>query len=103
MGLFDRLFGRRGRGSDAPLPTRDDTLSSTNMPPPGDPDQRDEDERDDQGAQADQGWVAPPDPDVKVDEPSAGDPGVTGGDTADTGGGDGGGDGGGGNGGGGGD
>jgi hypothetical protein len=80
MGLFDRLFGRRGRGSGAPAPTRDDTLSSTNMPPP-----------DDQSG--DQGWVAPPDPDVQVDEPSEGD--------ADVSGGDGGGDGGGGNGGGG--
>jgi hypothetical protein len=88
MGLLDWLLGRRGRGSDAPAPTRDDTLSSTSV-------------------QADQGWVAPPDPDVKVDEPTeadaAGDADVSGGDTADTGGGDGGGDGGGGNGGGGGD
>jgi hypothetical protein len=87
VGLLDRLFGRRSRGTDAPAPTRDDTLSSTSV-------------------QADQGWVAPPDPDITaVDEPAEADPGVdadvSGGDTADTGGGDGGGDGGGGNGGGG--
>jgi hypothetical protein len=88
MGLLDWLFGRRGRGPDAPAPTRDDTLSSTSV-------------------QSDQGWVAPPDPDIKVDEPAEADADidadVSGGDTADTGGGDGGGDGGGGNGGGGGD
>jgi hypothetical protein len=92
VGLFDRLFGRRDRSSGAPAPTRDDTLSSTNLSP-----------GDDQAAEADQGWVAPPDPDVKVDEPSGGDADVSGGNAADTGGGDGGGDGGGGNGGGGGD
>ncbi len=34
MGFLDRLFRRRGGGSDAPAPTRDDTLSSTYVPPP---------------------------------------------------------------------
>ena len=47
MGLLARLFGRRGRGSEAPAPTRDDTLSSTSV-------------------QGDQGWVAPSDPDIKA-------------------------------------
>jgi hypothetical protein len=55
MGFLDRLFGRRGRGSGAPAPTRDDTLSSTYVPPPipdvhpGAPDDRDDDDRDDDG------------------------------------------------------
>jgi hypothetical protein len=88
VGLLDRLFGRKGRGPEAPAPTRDDTLSSTSV-------------------QGDQGWVAPsdtdvkapPDSDSKVDEPSQADSGVGGGESADAGAGDGGG----GNGGGGGD
>jgi hypothetical protein len=112
VGFLDRLLGRRGRGSGAPAPTRDDTLSSTYVPPPtpvpGDPDDsRDDDARDDdQGAQSDQGWVEPSTEGIQGDTSSevaasdadAGDAGA-----GDAGGGDGGGGNGGGNGGGGGD
>jgi hypothetical protein len=57
MGFLDRLFRRRSSG--APLPTRDDTLSSTYVPPPtpetGIPDDsKDADAKDDEKAQDDQ-------------------------------------------------
>ena len=106
MGFLGRLFGRRGPGSGAPAPTRDDTLSSTYVPPPtptpGDPDDsRDDDakDHDDRGAQADQGWVDPTAPEGQADSQGDARPG----DAGDAGGGDGGGGNGGGNGGGGGD
>jgi hypothetical protein len=34
VGFLDRLFRRRSADPGAPAPTRDDTLSSTYVPPP---------------------------------------------------------------------
>jgi hypothetical protein len=56
VGFLARLFGRKSRGPEAPAPTRDDTLSSTYVPPPTPdvhPAERTEEEVDENGGDAD--------------------------------------------------
>jgi hypothetical protein len=99
VGFLDRIFGRTRRADNPPAPTRDDTLTSTYVPPPT-PEVEQPDDRGEGQDRDDADQVDPSSQEIQVDDSSATDVSDAGGDAG--GGGDGGGDGGGGDGGGGG-